>query len=151
MANSDGSFVRWQGIAITQMGYVVNLILTFATASLGFALTLFRDVSLKQHCWGRSWIVLAGVILMVSIAIGVWCVQNRLSDFRESAQIARKRTRLEKQGYAKTWIDDQLRYRRNRNRRRGELSNELFNWQVGTFGVGAALLVLAVVAVFGGG
>ena len=44
MADSSGSFVRWQGIAITQMGYTVSLILTFATATLGFALTVFKDL-----------------------------------------------------------------------------------------------------------
>jgi hypothetical protein len=148
MANSNGSFVRWQGIAITQMGYAVNLILSFTTASLGFALALFKDV--KPQDWGRWLLVLAGVLLMASIAIGAWCVLNRLTDFRESAQIAHDRERWHNKGYAKTWINDRLRCRRSRNRRRGKLTNRLFNWQVGTFGVGAALLVLAVVAVYGG-
>jgi hypothetical protein len=148
MAYSEGSFIRWQGITITQMGYAVNLVLTFATASLGLALTLFKDPSLKQHCWGRCWVVLAGVSLMVSIAIGVWCVRNRLTDFRESAQIARKRERWDKKGYAKVWIDEQLWHRRKKNGRRGKLSNRLFHWQVGSFGIGALLLVLAFVAVY---
>jgi hypothetical protein len=130
------------------MGYAVNLILSFATAALGFALTLFKDV--RQHYWGRWLLVLAGVLLMASITIGTWCVLNRLRDFRESAKIARRREWWDKHGYARKWIDDRLRSRRNRNRKRGTLSNRLFNWQVGTFGVGALLLVLAVVAVHSG-
>jgi hypothetical protein len=150
MADSNGSFIRWQGIAITQMGYAVNLFLAFATASLGFALTLFKDPSLKQHCWGRCWVVLAGVALMISIAIGVWCVLNRLRDFRDSGQIARKREGWINKGYAKTWIDDRLRHRRSRSRCRGKRSHQLLHWQIGTFGVGTAFLVLAVVAPYSG-
>jgi hypothetical protein len=146
MANSNGSFVRWQGIAITQMGYAVNLILTFSTASLGFALTLFKDV--KQHYWGRCFLLLAGLLLMASITIGMWCVLNRLRDFRESTKIAHRRERWDKQGYAKRWIDDRLRCRRNRNRLRGNLSNSLFDWQVASFGFGTLLLVIAFVAVY---
>ncbi len=148
MANSEGSFIRWQGIAITQMGYAVNLILTFATATLGFALTLFKDR--KGLYWGRYFLVLAGLSLMASIAIGAACVLNRLTDFRESGQIARRRERWRKKGYAKTWIDDRLRQRRTRNRRRGKRSHQLLHWQIGTFGVGALLLVVAVVAVYAG-
>jgi hypothetical protein len=148
MANSDGSFIRWQGIAIRQMGYAVNLILTFATASLGFALTLFKDASLKSHCWGRCFLLMAGVSLMISIAVGTWGVLNRLRDFRESARIARKREGWAKEDRAKAWIDDQLQYQRETNVARGKLSNTLFDWQVGTFGIGAALLVLAVVAAY---
>jgi hypothetical protein len=130
------------------MGYAVSLILTFATATLGFALTLFKD--LKAHYWSRCFLILAGLLLMASIVIGTACVLNRLTDFRESGQIGRRRERWRKKGYAKTWIDDRLRHRRSRNRRRGKRSHQLLHWQIGTFGFGAAFLVLAVVAVYGG-
>lgn len=149
MPNSEGSFIRWQGIAITQMGYAVNLMLTFAAASLGFTLTLFKDPSRRQHCWGRCFIVFAAVALTASIAIGLWCVLNRLRDFRESAQIARRRERWEKEGCERSWIDVQLQRRRNRNRRRGRRSYRLFNWQIGSFAVGVLLLVAAVIDVYG--
>lgn len=56
MAQSEGSFVRWQAITLTQFGYAVNLILTFAAASLGFALTLvknqhFAPATGGEPCW----------------------------------------------------------------------------------------------------
>jgi hypothetical protein len=148
MANSNASFVRWQEIRIAQMGYAVNLILTFATASLGFALTLFKD--LGRHCWGRCFLVLAGLFLIASIAVGTACVLNRLRDFRESGQIARRRERWHNKGYTKTWIDDRLRFCRSRNRRRGKRSHQLLHWQIGSFGFGALLLVFAAVAMYGG-
>lgn len=43
MAHSEGSFVRWQATAIAQLGYAVGLILSFAGASLGFALSVVKD------------------------------------------------------------------------------------------------------------
>lgn len=147
-SHSEGSFVRWQAIAIAQMGYAVNLILTFATAALGFALATIKNLSQKSPCWGGCFLVLAGISLMISITIGICCVLNRLRDFRESAQIARKRERWEDDGVGKTWIDDQLRCRRRRNEERGKLSNKLFDRQVRSFGLGAVLLVMAFVAVY---
>jgi hypothetical protein len=60
MAHSEGSFVRWQGIAVNQLGFANNLFLTFATASLGFTLTLVTDEAVTSSCWARSFLVGAG-------------------------------------------------------------------------------------------
>jgi len=148
MARSEGSFVRWQAIRITQMGYAVNLILTFAAASLGFVLTLVKDQELRAHPWGACLLVFGGLSFMISITAGIWCVLNRLEDFRESAQIAREREKFEWQGYGKPWINDQLRCQRCKNRKRGECSKTLFNWQVVIFGLGVLFLTMAVVVVY---
>jgi hypothetical protein len=53
MPHSEGSFVRWQAIALVQLGYAVNLILSFATASLGFALTLPRIRDMRPAVGAR--------------------------------------------------------------------------------------------------
>ena len=141
---AEGSFVRWQSIRITQFGHVTNLILTFATASLGFALTLLKDSRIGYiSCSFCIW-VLAVVTLLGSIAVGIWCSINRLHDFRETAQIARKREEMEATGaLAPTEMEARLEYQRKLSKERGELTWVLFYWQIGTFGVGTLFLVVA--------
>jgi hypothetical protein len=148
MARRKESFVRWQQITITQMGVAVNLILTFATASLGFTLTLFKDAC-RLDCPSNScFLLLAGSLFMISIAAGLWCVLNRLADFRESARIAQKRERFEERNFGKAWINDQLRCLRLQNRKRGERSKALLRCQVWTFGAGALFLVIAFLVMY---
>jgi len=94
----EGSFIRWQSIRIVQFGHVNNLILTFATASLGFALTLLKGSRAENvSCSFCIWL-LAVVTLLGSLAVGIWCSINRLRDFRETAQIAREREALGSEG-----------------------------------------------------
>ena len=102
------SFVRWQGISVTQLGYAVNLILGFATASLGFALTLLKDKDFTpQHC-EKILFDSSLALLSLSIALGVWCVINRLRDFRKTKDIANERQELgetELKGGAMKWTN----------------------------------------------
>src|SRR5712691_6093776 len=95
--SKEGSFVRWQAITITQMGVTVSLILTLSTAALAFALTTSKDPIIRGHGWGRCFLVMGGLSLLASIGCGIWCVLNRLKDFRTTAQIARRREDMEKQ------------------------------------------------------
>jgi hypothetical protein len=138
------SFIRWQAITIRQLGYVANLILTFATASLGFSLTLLKDhpMACASFC---IWL-LAVLTLLGSITLGIWCSVNRLHDFRETAQIARKREQVEGDGkLSRDEIDSRLEYQRKANDERGEFTWTLFYWQIGTFGAGILFLVAAFV------
>src|SRR5713226_7634423 len=83
-------FVRWQGITIAQLGYAVNLILGFATASLGFSFLLIRDETFSPPCLAKVLRTLSMFLLMISIALGVFCVNNRLRDFRQTEAIVRR-------------------------------------------------------------
>lgn len=136
----EGSFIRWQSNRITQFGHVTNLILTLATASLGFALTLLKDPRIgRLSC---LWL-LAVVTLLGSIAVGIWCSINRLDDFRETAKIAGERERMEEGNFTRNEIDARLEHLREANRRQGERTWTLFYWQIGTFGAGIMFLVVA--------
>ncbi len=87
-----------------------------------------------------------------SIALGVWCAINRLHDFRETAQIAKTRERMERErkglGSGEKMTRDEIKSHlkdwRTLNRRRGAFTWTLFYWQIGTFGVGVLFLVAAV-------
>ncbi len=145
---TEGSFVRWQATALTQLGYAVNLILGFATASLGFSLALIKDKDFAPGCLGKHLLLLGLVSLMASIVFGVWCVINRLSDFRKTRGIARDREKWQREKAAQDEIDSRLALRRSETCKLGKRTWKLFYWQIGTFGSGAFLLVTAFAVVY---
>lgn len=129
------SFTRWQSTTITQIGYAINLILGLATASLGFSLTLAKDrEALASSCAARHFLCLTVATLLTSIGAGIWCVLNRLRDFRETKNIARDKER----GNLTEWEHDR---RKAEADKLGELTWILFWWQLALFGCGIAILV----------
>jgi hypothetical protein len=67
MRHAEGSFVRWQATTLAQLGYAVNLILGFATASLGFALTLARTKDYAPGGAARCLWILSVLLLLASV------------------------------------------------------------------------------------
>ena len=143
MAQADGSSIRWQATTIAQLGYAVNLTLTLATASLGFALNVVRDKDYAPTCWGKCFWMGSAVLLGASIALGVWCVLNRLRDFRQTTRTARCR-----EGVGKAETDGGLDHLRAENRRLGKRTWTLFFLQIATFCAGALFLAASFVADF---
>ena len=122
-------YIRWQGIRITQLGYVIDLFLGFSTASLGFALSLLKDASFPASDWQRTFFTPSLFILVFSIACGVFCVLTRLTDIRKTANLVRHGGNE----------SDRLQLR--------ELGNRtwcLFYLQVGSFTLAILLLFVAV-------
>ena len=133
------SFVRWQGITITQLGYAVNLILGFATASLGFSLTLLKDKDFVLKGWGEALFLLSLLALLLSILFGIWCAINRLHDFRETTQIARDRERLD---------DTLLQQKRDDVDKLGERTWRLFKIQFWSFAAGLVALTVGFMMIY---
>lgn len=133
------SFVRWQGITVTQLGYAVNLILGFATASLGFALTLLKDKDFTPKHSEKIFFDLSLALLSFSIAFGVWCVISRLRDFRKTKDIANEREEL---GEA------ELKRKRDELDKLGSCTWLLFWSQIVSFGVGLLALVLVFLSIY---
>jgi hypothetical protein len=46
--DKKGSFIRWQSTTIEQFTYAVNLILSFAVATLGFQITILLDAKFAR-------------------------------------------------------------------------------------------------------
>lgn len=91
MQDGNESFVRWQKIAIDQLGYSVNLLLGLAVAILGFGFSMLRDKGFPPGCWSKVAFTLSIFSMIVSLASGVFCSLTRLCDFRKTARIARDR------------------------------------------------------------
>lgn len=122
MADSSGRFVRWQTIQITQLGFVLNLVLGFAVAGLGLCVSLVRDANFQPHCCAKFFFILSVTLFMVSVATGIWCSLNRLWDFRITAGIARGR-----------WTNEELTQKRIENERLGDRTWVLLYFEISTF------------------
>ncbi len=131
-----GSFVRWQGITIAQLTFAINVILGFSGAALAFGANLLIREEFQPVGWARCAFVGSLVALLLSIGLGVWCVVNRLRDFRATTQAARKR----EAGASPEDIEPL----RTLYTRLGRRTWVLFWWQIGTFLVGVCLVVASV-------
>src|ERR1700722_8204621 len=136
------SFVRWQGITVAQLGYAIGLILTIATAMLGFAFSLLKDKTFSLT--GCEKCLFSGALLLLasSITLGLICVINRLVDFRETTTIARDREGWRSEGLQPDAIDSKLRLRRDHTKMLGKRTWRLFWAQATTAGLGAIFLIV---------
>jgi len=88
------SFIRWQSITITQLSYVVNLILGLSVASLGFQVNILLDGNLITKSWQECIIIISLISLLASVALGIFCIINRLRDFRATKEAAKLREKI---------------------------------------------------------
>ena len=132
-----GSFVRWQKIAIDQLGYAVNLVLTFAVAALGYWFVLLRDKDFAPGASARCMLLLSFMALAGSAIAGLVCILNRLRDFRGTARRARSESDGEKP--AKEYLDGL-----------GRVTWVLFYFQAVSFAVGIVFLAVALLLTDGG-
>ncbi|MFP3873744.1 MAG: hypothetical protein ACLFV1_04745 [Thiohalophilus sp.] len=131
-----GSFIRWQSITIAQLTYAVNLILGFSVATLAFQVTLLLNKEFVPVSWQKCSFSISILLLLASVALGVWCVINRLRGFRQTTKVARKRE--------KGTAEAELEPLRNIYRAIDRKTWGIFWWQVGTFSLGVLLTVIAV-------
>jgi hypothetical protein len=143
LAEHRGSFVRWQAITIAQLGYVIGLLLSIATAMLGFAFTQVKDATWSPNpC--EKFVFSGGLVLLtLSIAFALACAINRLCDFRETTKIARDREKWVRKGCEELEIDRQLKPRRDHTENLGKCTWILFWCKAATFSLGVLFLILA--------
>ena len=134
--DQDGSFVRWQAITISQLTYAINLILGFSVATLAFGVTILLNDKFVPIGWQKCTFSLSLIILLVSIGFGIYCVINRLRDFRLTMRIARKKE--------KGATEQKLQPLQELSQSIGHRTWAIFWWQIGTFGIGMFLMVIGV-------
>lgn len=82
------SYLRWQGIAITQLGYTINLMMTLSGGLLAFLVKEKLDGQLKAH--GDGWHFALGC-LGFSVLAAIVANVTRALDFRYTRRAARER------------------------------------------------------------
>jgi len=105
MPEDDDQARYWQRIAIDQLGYSLNLTVTYTVAALGFWFALLKASDFTPSYPAKVFMVCALVALTVSVICGFKCIINRLSDFRGTAKRARgdrdAPTKVHLQGFGK--------------------------------------------------
>jgi len=138
-AEDGDSFARWQGLTIAQLTQAVSVVLGLAVAALGFDVTLLMNNDFKPASWQKCAFGGALLLLLSSIALGIWCIINRLRDFRLTMWSARDRTSNPAGAAATRAIANAL----------GKKTWALFWGQIVTFGLGVLLTVIVVAIVHG--
>jgi hypothetical protein len=122
----------WQKLALEQLGYVLNLFLTFAVGSIGFAVKIMieaKEPFLPDARWRFMW---ALPILGLSVLLGLSANITRTLDFRYTRRAARdNETRTDHQAWKVAGV-------------LGKVTWWLFFTQALAFGVGAFLLCYSV-------
>lgn len=128
MTEEDGyeRFAKWQGVTREQLGANSNLVLGLATGLLGFTTLLLIDNKLKAPC-AFAFGVVSMFLLSLSIALALWCANNRLTDFRLTAQIAHPKNRNK----------PELKAFQEESKRLGDRTWSIFRSQIWAFALGA--------------
>jgi hypothetical protein len=87
-AKKDDAAIRWRKIAIDQLGYALNLVLTFTIAALGYCFVLLKDKDFSPGSSAKCTLILSISVLALSALCGLTCVIVRLLDFRGTARRA---------------------------------------------------------------
>ncbi len=126
--------VRWRKIAIDQLGYSINLTLTFTVAALGFALTLLKEDSFRPVGGAKCLMLATFIALLLSVIFGYCCTLYRLRDFRGTARRACN--------HPEAPAKDEL-------RDIGKRSLTLFKIQVVAFAIGIGSLTFSLALTYG--
>ena len=130
------SSIRWQGRTIRQFGYALNLVLGLSIAGVGYETTLILNHELERSGYQNCLLSISLIVLSLSVGVALWCVVTRLRNFRNTAEIARKR----EDGAS----DIELQPLRTKTNNLGEFTWTLFWWQIWSFAIGVLLLVVVV-------
>jgi hypothetical protein len=128
------SYIRWQNIRITQLGFANNFIIALTVSSLGYLMNFIDKSNLFNVC--QKLLFWFGCpLLLISCLLGLILIINRLEDFKITAQIARKRELGEN-------MDIEI--LRNQTKEIGKKTWNLFIWQVCTFFIGFVCLIIII-------
>ena len=89
LANKE-RFVRWQRLAIDQLGFTLNFVLTLTIAALGYIFALLKDKEFLPPHFAKCALILSLVFLAIAAISGMWCTINRLRDVQGTARRIRK-------------------------------------------------------------
>jgi hypothetical protein len=134
VAEENDKCQRWRKIAIDQLGYALNLTLTFAIATLGYCFVLLKEKDFLLVSSAKCTMILSLSALALSAICGFICVLNRLLDFRGTARRACN--------HPKAPTKDEL-------RDLGNLTWALFYVQLGAFAIGVGALAFTLLLTYG--
>lgn len=136
---SKESFIRWQSITISQLGFTTNLIFTIALTEMGLIINAIPKSELD--CVEKWFFSVGFFLILTSFICGIIINLTRLYDYRLTAQIAKKRDEP-----SETQTVSSLRVRTNRL---GKWTWGVFWGQILTFAVGNISIVITFLSIYG--
>jgi hypothetical protein len=133
------SYMRWQEIALVQLGYTINLFLTFAGVTVSFVLKFLIEPHTPFPRSTRCLFHSALPLLLLSVAVALCANVTRALDFRYTRRAARERM---KDGKDHEEFHDKAECY-------GRWTWGLFCTQTGTFLFGVLFLGLSLVLAYG--
>lgn len=130
----DDKCQRWRKIAIDQLGYVLNLTLTFTVAALGYLFVLLEKKDFVPEASAKCFTKLSLLVLALSAICGYVCALNRLWDFRGTARRA---------------CDHPMAPTKDELRDLGTRTWCLFYLQLALFGMGLVFLAVVLLLTYG--
>lgn len=79
---SNERFVRWQTALRDYVTFFNNLLLTLGLGILGFIFSSLNDSKFELKCLQKFFFTSSLIILIISMAIGIFACLSRISDFR---------------------------------------------------------------------
>lgn len=128
-------FLRWQRLAIDQLGFTLNFILTLTIAALGYIFALLKDKEFVPSPCARYALILSLLSLAIAAISGIWCTINRLRDFQGTARKLRKTVGAPSSRELRVM---------------GKRTWKMFYTQVWAFSLGIAFLAAALLLTYGG-
>ena|ERR1700722_2014390 len=135
MCEENDRCQRWRKIAIDQLGYLINLTLTFAIAALGYCFVLLQDKEFTLVYSAKRAMIVSMSALAFSAIFGFICAVVRLLDFRGTARRACNHPKKPTKDAMRD-LDD--------------LTWRLLYVQLGTFGIGVGALAFTLLRTHGG-
>lgn len=132
-------FARWQQIRITQLSYIVNLIIAISCACLGFMINFISDLNSELSFCTKILFWTGSILTITSIGLAIVLSIIRLENFRITALIALDTDREN--------ISDSHNHRK-KSKKYDKQTWCLFIWQMSTFFVGLFAFLIAVLIEF---
>jgi hypothetical protein len=133
--NKKEPFIRWQGRSLDYLSYAINLILTLSIAGIGFEAKLLSEESFSPSGVAKSAFMSSLAFFILAGAVGFACIINRVKDFKDTAAIARKKSKDE--------YDPELEELRDLVGILGKKTRCYFNWQSVLFCIAVMLLIIS--------
>ncbi|BBO81569.1 hypothetical protein DSCO28_21350 [Desulfosarcina ovata subsp. sediminis] len=135
MSDKKEAFIRWQGRSLDYLSYAINLILTFSVAGIGFEAKLLSEDTFSPIGFAKPVFMSSIAFFILAGAVGFACIINRIKDFKDTAAIARKKTKDE--------YDAELLELRELVGILGKNTRRYFNWQSSLFCTAVILLIIS--------
>lgn len=137
--NDRESYLRWQELAITQLGYTINLFLTLGGAAISLALKILMESKSPFPHLARCFFYGGLFLLLFSVAAACLANVTRAFDFRYTRRAARERM---KNGTDNNKFHEKA-------ERYGKWTWGVFYAQAAAFGIGPVLLALSILMAYG--